>query len=189
VFTCKEPTLSKAAFFLVVFETNGARVVFAVLGRACEGCGRRVYAGRVRVYAGLVRVEAGVGVGGCGCAVRGGVCGCAVAGVGGSCGRVWLVVGGWVWVYVGDCARACAGVRGSVWCVRYTERSLSRCPQTGRVVPTDPLAGARYMKTSRYAVARAQCQSGDLSCPFPCREPREQETQSTQPFYRWAQMS
>ena len=130
----------------------------------------------------------GVGVGGCGCAVRGGVCGCAVAGVGGSCGRVWVGVGGWVWVYVGDCARACAGVRGSVWCVRYTERSLSRCPQTGRVVPTDPLAGARYMKTSRYAVARAQCQSGDLSCPFPCREPREQETQSTQPFYRWAQM-
>jgi hypothetical protein len=110
----KNQPLSKAAFFFVVFETNGARVVFAVLGRAWGGCGRRVYAGRVRVYAGLVRVEAGVGVGGCGCAVRGGVCGCAVAGVGGSCGRVWVGVGGcgWMWAIVRGRARVCVGLCG-----------------------------------------------------------------------------
>jgi hypothetical protein len=139
VSTCKEPTLWQRGMFVSPRLEQW---------RSCVFLGCRGWRGAVRgrgVCGGWMRGGGWVRGG-----VRGGVCGCAVAGVG---GRVRAGVGGcgWVWVGVGGCGRSCAGVRGCAWVcvgVRYAERSLSRCPQTGRDVPTDPLAGAQDTKTS-----------------------------------------
>jgi hypothetical protein len=110
------------------------------------------------------------GVGGCGggCAVV-----CVVVRLrvwAGACVRAWAGVGGcgWVWVDVGDRARACVGVRGSVWGCGTPSGAFRDAPKQGATFLRTPSQARKIRKQVVCGGPRAVAKRrSELPLPLP----------------------